>query len=361
MIWLLVLVVCGAVVVFGPGWFEAHEEITLADLLEQVSGEKYLETGVSVKTAKDEHSPMHTATVNQPLSTFYSYGDRYVKFAVVPEEKSTSESTVDAISILMRPKHAKHLPSQHSPVHNNKQLLFNHVCALLIENNVGFTIDEVEGVRRQKDIGKAKTFLKFVDSHCCVRKYSFQVKKCNDPTCCPPSRLSSEVFSKIKWLPDPTFTSDKTHYKTFQELYGLETNENDCPSRTLCREREQEPSSLFTAAKVRGVATCLACDKPRCLYCDKQTIYKDNENIVTLAVESNLYICGSPIFPESHPLSELIRVRTSVSCKSPIERSYYIFYGSLPSSQFRSLCFQHSEWFAGERARRFKGANPRIP
>ncbi len=43
----------------------------------------------------------------------------------------------------------------------------------------------------------------------------------------------------------------------------------------------------------------------------------------TLAIQSNFYICGSPIFPESHPLFELIQVRTNVTCNSPIERSYY--------------------------------------
>ena len=186
----------------------------------------------------------------------------------------------------------------------------------------------------QKDIQKAKTFLKFVELHCHLRKYSFQIKKCSDTSCCPPSRLPTEIFSKLKWLPDPTLTLDKGNYKTFQELYGHDTKDTDCPSMAICREREQEPSSLFTASKVRGVAQCLACDKPRCLYCDKQSIYKENENIVILAIESNLYICGSPIFPENHPLSELIRVRHSVSCKSPIERSYY----SNKTLKLPSLC-----------------------
>ena len=64
---------------------------------------------------------------------------------------------------------------------------------------------------------------------------------------------------------------------------------------------------------MQGVGLCLACDKYRCLYCDKQAIYKENEETVVLAVESNLYACGSPIFPDRHPLSELIRVRTSIA------------------------------------------------
>ena len=98
MIWLLVFVICGVAIAFGPGWFEVHEGVTLADLLEQVTGQKYLETGVSVKTAKDEHSPMHAAALSQPLSTFYSYGDRYVKFTVTPQETSRVTEVVNGQS-----------------------------------------------------------------------------------------------------------------------------------------------------------------------------------------------------------------------------------------------------------------------
>lgn len=175
----------------------------------------------------------------------------------------------------------------------------------------------------KKEISNAKAFLKFFESHCHLRKYSFQVKKCEDRTCCPPPRSSSETFSSICWLPDPTLASDKDNFKTFEDLYGQETKDSDCPSQILHRGREQEPSSFFTAAKVRGLAHCLACDKPRCLYSDKQAVYTENRSIVDLAIESNLYVCGSPIFPESHPLFESIRIRTSVTCESPIERAYY--------------------------------------
>ena len=129
------------------------------------------------------------------------------------------------------------------------------------------------------------------------------------------------MYSKIKWLPDPTITSDRSRYKTFQEMYWTDSDNTDCPSTAL----ETAIIFIFTAAKVRGVAPCLACDKLRCLFCEKQTTYKENNKaIVTLAVESNFYICGSPIFPESHPLFELVRVcTTSVKCNSPIKQSYY--------------------------------------
>ena len=38
-------------------WVEAQEQLTLGDLLEQVSGKDYLELHVGVKIGKDEHSP----------------------------------------------------------------------------------------------------------------------------------------------------------------------------------------------------------------------------------------------------------------------------------------------------------------
>ena len=176
----------------------------------------------------------------------------------------------------------------------------------------------------KKDVSsKAPNFMKFVDTHCHIRQYSFQIKKCGDSTCCPPPRLPLDTFSSLHWLPDPTLSDNKAHFKIFQDLYGQETNDNDCPSSILIREKEQEPSTLFTAVKVRGLAQCMACDKPRCLYSEKQSTYTENRNIVNLAIENNLYICGSPIFPESHSLSQCIQVRSSITCNSPIERSYY--------------------------------------
>ena len=70
MIWLLVSVLCDSKCV-GPKWVETQEQFTLADLLEQVMGGKYLEASVIVKTGKEEQSPMHDTVLHQPLSTFY--------------------------------------------------------------------------------------------------------------------------------------------------------------------------------------------------------------------------------------------------------------------------------------------------
>ena len=78
----------------------------------------------------------------------------------------------------------------------------------------------------KKDVLKAKTFMAFVATHCHIRQYSFQVKKCDDPSCCAPPRLSSEVFSNIHWFPDPSFTSDKAHFKMFEAQEGVHTEQS---------------------------------------------------------------------------------------------------------------------------------------
>ena len=61
--------------------------------------------------------------------------------------------------------------------------------------------------------------LKFVELHCHLKKYLFQIKKRSDTTCQPPSRLPREVFSNLKWLPDPTLTSDKANCMDTKETY----------------------------------------------------------------------------------------------------------------------------------------------
>ena len=45
--------------------------------------------------------------------------------------------------------------------------------------------------------------------------------------------------------------------------------------------------------------------------------------MLTFAVENNLFVCGSLIFPEEHPLAGELSIRTSLTCESPIERSHY--------------------------------------
>ena len=187
----------------------------------------------------------------------------------------------------------------------------------------------------KKEIMKAKSFLEFVDKHCRQRHYSFQIRKCSDPLCCSPLRCPQTVFDSLHWLPDLMLDKDKAHYKVFQDVFGKTTSEADRPSIAQSKQREEHPSSNYTAAKVRSTVKCLACDKPRCVYSEKMSTYKENKSIVTLAAEVNFYVCGSPLIPDSHPLAKDVYVRTSLSCDSPIERAYY---SSSKTMKFPAIC-----------------------
>ena len=54
-----------------------------------------------------------------------------------------------------------------------------------------------------------------------VRKYTFQIKTCNDKKCCLPSKMPSEM---LKWLPDPVLAEDRDHFKKCNEVTILISN-----------------------------------------------------------------------------------------------------------------------------------------
>lgn len=103
----------------------------------------------------------------------------------------------------------------------------------------------------KKDVMKAKSVMDYINKHCQQRQYSFQIRKCSDPLCCSPLRCPQAVFDSLHWLPDPMLEKDKAHYKVFQDVFGQTTSEADRPSIAQSKQREEHPSSNYTAAKVR--------------------------------------------------------------------------------------------------------------
>lgn len=49
-----------------------------------------------------------------------------------------------------------------------------------------------------------------------------QVRKCLDAQCCPEAPLED-----ICWLPDPVLGEDAVHYKSFAEVDGSDTTDDD--------------------------------------------------------------------------------------------------------------------------------------
>ena len=83
-VWLLVLVVCGTAVMLGPVWTQTAEHTTLADLLEVVSSiREYLGRVATVVMAV---APSHIVSLHQPIASFYSFRDRFVKYTLTTPE-----------------------------------------------------------------------------------------------------------------------------------------------------------------------------------------------------------------------------------------------------------------------------------
>ncbi|XP_078327779.1 uncharacterized protein LOC144623250 [Crassostrea virginica] len=192
---------------------------------------------------------------------------------------------------------------------------------------------------------KVEEYMKWVEIHCRLRQYSFQIRKCNDITCCSPS------LSNRNWLPDPVLDVDKNHYKSFDSIYGTETTEDDRPT-LMKKSVEAEPgnnkkkeqkketrtdpitnlipddpvlqgeASVFTAQNARYTTTCTECDKPRLIY-GKNKLTERQKVQLAILLSDFKYTCGSPVTPPEHALHGKLFTRMNIHCGSPMEVAYY--------------------------------------
>ncbi|CAB5154885.1 unnamed protein product [Rhizophagus irregularis] len=175
----------------------------------------------------------------------------------------------------------------------------------------------------QAQIRRHSELVEFMNTHCRARAYSFQIKKCNNTTClyCKPIRLPSSEFRNMSFLPDPIPSQD--HYATFQDVCRTETTEKYRPTYIQSQANaEPIPKSILVVGKIRSYINCEDCEKRRCVYSDKSLTCKEQQDYQQ-ALDSYLYSCGAPIFPDDHYLKETVFVRTQISCNLPIEILYY--------------------------------------
>ncbi|PKY34602.1 hypothetical protein RhiirB3_499282, partial [Rhizophagus irregularis] len=178
----------------------------------------------------------------------------------------------------------------------------------------------------QQQLRKHKPLVEFIKTHCQERAYSFQIKKCNQPSCevCYPIRMPIDVFQNLYFLPDPVPSRDNPdRYETFANLYGKFTTEKFRPSLiNLNSKAELAPSNILISAKIRGYIKCKSCGKTRCLYSELKLTEQEKQDLES-ALQTYTYSCGSPIFPDDHSLAQKVFVRVQISCDSPIELLYY--------------------------------------
>ena len=196
---------------------------------------------------------------------------------------------------------------------------------------------------RKEDLKDKKPLLDFMKTHCIQSPYVFQVKKCLESSCsyCKehPVRVTPEQFSLLHYLPLPLLDSSKTSYQSFEGLYGKEPSDSDRPSskpssNAEAAEVDKNNKAVLKSTKVRKVIPCGECGKPRCIYAASR-LTREQEVIVNQVVESNIYTCGSIIFPPSSPFCDMIVVKQNISCADPMEASYY----SAALVKFPAVCF----------------------
>ncbi|CAG8729726.1 17951_t:CDS:2, partial [Cetraspora pellucida] len=138
---------------------------------------------------------------------------------------------------------------------------------------------------------------------------------------CQPVRMPLNEFENLSFLPDPELSTDKEHYKEFDDVYGQLTSERyQLIEQKVANEESQ--SGIYINTKIQLLVCCDFCGKYRCIYSD--TCLNENESEATVQYLENIsYSCGSPILPDGHPLFEQLNICQNLTCDSPIERNYY--------------------------------------
>src|SRR5207249_4390424 len=174
---------------------------------------------------------------------------------------------------------------------------------------------DINYLQKQKT-RKNKPFVDWLQAHCRERTYTFQIRRCNDITCCLPPSTDPEM---MKWLPDPILDHTNEHYKPFSEVYGTDTTDLQRPSllmkenkgtkrpkikiqstgkdeiKSLYNDQSLEAdSSIYTVQNSHSTVLCTECRKPRVIYYIKSQLTGRHLTQLALLLSEFDYTCGSP-------------------------------------------------------------------
>ena len=89
--------------------------------------------------------------------------------------------------------------------------------------------------KTSKIIKESQPLQKFIEAHCKMSHYVFQVKKCQDKSClhCAhhPVRMSAEDFLALCYLPLTLLDPQKESFFPYSELYSQKPSDKDQPSK----------------------------------------------------------------------------------------------------------------------------------
>jgi len=140
-------------------------------------------------------------------------------------------------------------------------------------DEINKTLDFLEpSIESEKDLTSKiiEPLHNFIEAHCNMSNYVFQVKKCQNGSClhCShhPECMSTENFEALCYLPLSLLDSKNESYLPFSEMYGQKPSEKDQPSKGSHSFQEvkelntrRKPLFYLIICNVRDTITCREC------------------------------------------------------------------------------------------------------
>lgn len=115
-------------------------------------------------------------------------------------------------------------------------------------------------------------------------------------------------------------------FKSFDEVWGTVTTEDDYPSRKKAEKGKEDKASslLFRSKHAVHYAVCSipSCKKARVIYKATPLTPTQKESLSN-SLEHFMYTCGGPVTVATDPLNGRVVARNSMTCTDPLEFSYY--------------------------------------
>ncbi|VDI74370.1 Hypothetical predicted protein [Mytilus galloprovincialis] len=264
-----------------------------------------------------------TSAMEQVLRSANSMNDIRTKSTKYPNLKEAWMESVKPLKTVLGERTSR-LKLKEVPftVHNAAQEVdinaFERQVLTCVDGNLEL------GKYTQQNVKSKLDYHEFLRTHCRERHYWFQIKKCDNRTCCV-AKMSDTEFP---WLPDPMMSNDPAHYKPFDDVINTETTEVDRPSsqtqtaKAVAEEIQGVRNQGLVAQNVRKIVRCYECHKPRCVYSKKSLTVRESRAFERLLTKYD-YCCGSVITPEGDALEGVVNVRLQIDCNTHVEFPYY--------------------------------------
>jgi hypothetical protein len=146
-------------------------------------------------------------------------------------------------------------------------------------------------------------------------------------------RPTLKLLKEIKKKPIPLDSSENTIVNAANQSERKEsadgkecpTSNQGLPSENIDLGYIEEPQStpsLCTVQNVRSLEECVECRKPNVIYSKYKLTERQQYSIVYGLSELD-YTCGSPLLSPSNPLYKSVMARSNITCKRPVELTYY--------------------------------------